>query len=600
MSIKRKFATAVATASLLAGLFGSALVSTASAARIGGSGDASASKSIIHDDTFGSDLAMTFNTDADELGKDAGPKDFFWSLDGNAATALDNNAYVVYDIRDKANDGVDRVGELKATASSSLIKLSWLLENDGEDEGTDGTCADAQADIASNTITSTDLVEGAEGDATVAADAPADGSLYKLCIYSNDKAGKATVTVTADGVSLPSFTVTTFGTLASLTLSVRNGHNYVAEDNDGVSRYFSIVGKDSAGQTLNAGGGGAYYDDGDGVNYGTLDDFALAEGEDVGLMADDEVADFLGALTDNRGLGCSVALCGAAADAAGADRFEAGYTNTGYALASDLCGANDAGKAYSFSVEGTTNDGDNDTVTSNTVSITCTGNEAKVSAVTVEATTGAKKYNESGTQDDVLSIWATVLDQAGRPMGVGVTVDFDISFDGEADLNETIYVGDIDITGSVDDNSASLGNKVEIGYLEPDVDMKAEYPYTVTLAESDLGADDSVELVYEGKYTVDASAVEKTYTISSVRNAAKTRATITVNFGAACSRKLVDFDVQLANGDVKYLTRRANISGVATLIMERRNTKIYVQAFCGGSALTGYDLESDLRGVRFR
>ena len=75
---------------------------------------------------------------------------------------------------------------------------------------------------------------------------------------------------------------------------------------------------------------------------------------------------------------------------------------------------------------------------------------------------------------------------------------------------------------------------------------------------------------------------------------------MTVNFGASCSRQRVDFDVELANGDVKYLTRRADINGVAKLTMERRNTKIYVTAFCGGDPITGYDLESSLRGVRFR
>jgi hypothetical protein len=80
-----------------------------------------------------------------------------------------------------------------------------------------------------------------------------------------------------------------------------------------------------------------------------------------------------------------------------------------------------------------------------------------------------------------------------------------------------------------------------------------------------------------------------------VRNAAKTRVTLTVKFGAECSNQMVDWDVELANGDVKFLERRANIDGVSTLTMERRNTKIYFIAFCNDGAQY-----SDLRGIRFR
>ena len=586
MSIKRKFATAVATASLLAGLFGSALVSTASAARIGGSGDASASKSIIAD--WGSNLDITVASDPDELGKEQGPKDFFWSLDGDASTDLHDNSYVEYQINDKGNDDVNRVGELTAKSSSSLIKVAWLLDNDGSAPG--AYECDAANDLAGNTITSTDTVEGAEA---------VSGDEYVLCIYSNGKAGKATVTVTADGVSLPSFTVTTFGTLASLTLAVRNGHNYVAEDNDAVASYFTIVGKDSAGQVLNGAGSGAYYNN-NLSDRGSLDAFSIALAEDNPMMADDEDGDFLGSLTDFDALICGVDdTCGTDEDDLNLSFFEAGFSLNRYALASDLCGAGDAGKSYSFAVEGTEYAIGGDTITSNTVSITCTGNEAKVTDLSVEATGGARKYNETGIyQNDELSILATIVDQANRPMGVGVTVNFDVSIDGDSSLDETA-IGDIDFVGATY-NGAPLGNKVRVGYLEPDVSLKAVYPYSVTLANSDLGADDEVVYSEDFTYTVDASAVEKTYTISVVKNAAKTRATMTVNFGASCSRQMVDFDVELANGDVKYLTRRADINGVAKLTMERRNTKIYVTAFCGGDPITGYDLESSLRGVRFR
>jgi hypothetical protein len=558
MSIKRKFATAVATASLLAGLFGSALVSTASAAgRIGPSGTVSIGKSDI---SAGGDIAETVDS------ADTKAKDFYWNLDANVE-ALEVSNSIDYEFNSSTNADITRVQELSATSSSSLIKVAWAA--DGADGVFDDTCA--AIDNGSGNISagfSTDVVEGAEA---------ADG-VYHLCIESNGNAGKATITVKADGVTLPAVTVTTLGDLATLTLSVTNGHNYVAQDNDSVDKYFTVVGKDSAGQTLNAGGNGAYYDDG--VDVG-LDAFGIMDSAENPSFANDETP--------------SVVVTGA--ELSGAN-FALGSAYNRYDLDTSVCLEDDAGKAYAIAVEGVNSEGD--TITSNTVSITCTGDEAKVTDLSVEATGGAKKYNETGIyQNDELSILATIVDQANRPMGVGVTVNFDVSIDADSDLGAFAITTDIDFVGEKY-NGAPLGNKVRVGYLEPDVALKAVYPYAVTLGESDLGADESVTYSEDFTYTVDASVVEKTYTISSVRNAAKTRSTMTVNFGAECSRKLVDFDVQLANGDVKYLTRRANAAGVATLIMERRNTKIYVQAFCGGSALTGYDLESELRGVRFR
>jgi hypothetical protein len=558
MSIKRKFATAVATASLLAGLFGSALVSTASAAgRIGPSGTVSIGKSDIY---AGGDIAETVDS------ADTKAKDFYWNLDASVeALEVDNS--INFELNTSANADITRVQELSATSSSSLIKVAWAA--DGADGIFDDSCA--AIDNGSGNISagfSTDVVEGAEDTS----------GIYNLCIESNGNPGKATITVKADGVTLPAVTVTTLGDLATLTLSVTNGHNYIAQENDGVDKYFTVVGKDSAGQILNAGGNGAYYDDG--LNSG-LDAFTIVDSSENPAFANDETPSIL--VTGGELSGASFAL---------------GSAYNRYDLDTDVCLEDDAGKTYAVAVEGVNSA--TDVVTSNTVSITCTGNEAKVTDLSVEATGGAKKYNETGIyQNDELSILATVVDQANRPMGVGVDVDFDVSIVGDSDLNETVVAAPISFVGAKY-NGAALGNKIRIGFLEPDVALKAVYPYTVTLAEADLGADESVTYSEDFTYTVDASVVEKTYTISSVRNAAKTRSTMTVNFGAACSRKLVDFDVQLANGDVKYLTRRANAAGVATLIMERRNTKIYVQAFCGGSALTGYDLESELRGVRFR
>jgi hypothetical protein len=122
----------------------------------------------------------------------------------------------------------------------------------------------------------------------------------------------------------------------------------------------------------------------------------------------------------------------------------------------------------------------------------------------------------------------------------------------------------------------------------------AKFPYTISVESSDLQSATAVAKSLATFYTA-TNADAEVYTLTRVRNAAKTRATITVNFGAECSNQMVDFDVELANGDVKFLERRANIDGRAVLTIERRNTKIYVKAFCNDGAQ-----ESDLRGIRFR
>jgi hypothetical protein len=83
-------------------------------------------------------------------------------------------------------------------------------------------------------------------------------------------------------------------------------------------------------------------------------------------------------------------------------------------------------------------------------------------------------------------------------------------------------------------------------------------------------------------------------TISKSRNAAKTVATITLDAGEDAAFESVYFQVEKANGNVVEFRRRANGDGVATLVLARRNTVIYVYAFSETSD------ESDTIKVRFR
>jgi hypothetical protein len=65
-----------------------------------------------------------------------------------------------------------------------------------------------------------------------------------------------------------------------------------------------------------------------------------------------------------------------------------------------------------------------------------------------------------------------------------------------------------------------------------------------------------------------------------VKNAAKTRATITVDCGLADSIEYIDWDVELANGDLVPYTRKADIDGVVKLTLNKRRTTVRVQAYC--------------------
>jgi len=567
MSIKNKFATAVATASLLAGLFGSAFVPSALAARE------------VPLDTPSVAKTETYTSDDDYImpvlgsnGVVTGADRAFWA--GTVELDFDNNydSDYTYEMETSAYDdlgieyylytktGADvTTADLKATSSSSVIKVKWAYA----DNGTSDNCEDIDGD---DVFTTTDTVTDVDG---------IGGDLYELCIHGNGKPGTATISVVANGVTLAPVTITVIGDIASLTVTPDG--SYVAEDNDSVDNFFTVTAKDINGVVINGPmtgvGGGVYLDDGDPFGY-----LEGAESNPVNQQGD--AIDFIDSSINGNG----------ATTATGVDNYAYNQVD----LNSDTCvsetaaGENDgdAGKSYSLAVS--IDNEDNDAIVSNSFSITCTGPEAdaKLSKFEVEATSGDLQYSDD--VDDVISVYGYFVDQAGRPLGAGADIDLDddfgLDFSGNSDLNDNLY-SDVTTDGT---------NKVEIGTLAPDMDYVAKFPYTISVESSDLQSATAVAKSLATFYTAtNADAVE--YILTRVRNAAKTRATITVNFGAECSNQMVDFDVELANGDVKFLERRANIDGRAVLTIERRNTKIYVKAFCNDGAQ-----ESNLRGIRFR
>lgn len=578
MSIKNKFATAVATASLLAGLFGSAFVPSALAARLIPLDTPSVAKTLTY--TSSENYVMpVIGSNGIENGLDRGfyvatveydheldfaggysDTDFIYT---DATDGLpDDNVYIEYSLNTK-NDVDVEVADLKATSSSSLIRVAWAFDGD---DGAADDCEDIDDGGADKTVFGT--------SDTVTDVADVDGK-YNLCFYSNGRAGVATVAVVANGVTLAPITITILGDIASITV-VADG-SFVAEDNAYVTKFFAVTAKDSAGNVINGPatgvGGGIFLEDHAMEFYS--ENPANQQGDDIDFIADDY--DSNGALT-----------------ATGVDN----YSFNQYGLNSDTCvsetasGENDgdAGRSYNLQVE-VEND-DNDIVTSAALTMTCTGPEddAKLSRFEVEATSGDLEYSDG--VDDVISVFGYFTDQAGRPLGAGAGIDLDDDFVLDISANAT-FETDLNVTLLM--NVTTNGtNKLKIATLAPNMEYVARFPYTISVDSSDLQSATAVAKSLATFYTA-TNADAAVYTLTSVRNAAKTRSTITVNFGAECSNQMVDFDVELANGDVKFLERRANIEGVAVLTMERRNTKIYVKAFCNEG-----DQESNLRGIRFR
>ena len=572
MSIKNKFATAVATASLLAGLFGSAFVPSALAAREVPLDTPSVAKtetwtadnewiqptSGSNDTVTGADRAF-WATTVDGL-------DFSNNYESDDMSALEQNDNdgqgIDYYLNTKTDADVT-TADLKATSSSSIIKLAWAYDNDG----TSDNCEDVDG-----TFATTDTVTEVDGTGL--------GNLYQLCVQGNGKPGVATIAVVANGVTLAPVTITVLGDIASLTVVA--GGTYVAEDNNEVDGFFTVTAKDSAGNIINGPNTGV----GAGVEIDFDEEFSYvggAEGNPVNQQGDS--IDFIDTDFEDNG----------AVNALGHDNYSYNEVDlSDFACLSETAsGENDAdaGKTYSLAVE-IEND-DNDTITSNSFSITCTGpgSDAKLSKFEVEATSGDLAYSDD--VDDVISIYGYFVDQAGRPLGAGACLDLDTDFGLDYSASSSFSSElDIDVYGDCVDTDGTT--KIEIGNLTPDMAYVAKYPYTIKVSNSDLQSATAVAKSLATFYTAtNADAIA--YALTVVRSNAKTRATITANFGAECSNQMVDFDVELANGDVKFLTRRANINGVAVLNFERRNTKVYVTAFCNDGAQY-----TALRGIRFR
>ena len=538
MSIKNKFATAVATASLLAGLFGSAFVPSAMGAVI-----LPADSVIPKYTTLTEEAGMHQAGTAKSFGFQTND-----AANNNGATvvAIGINLFsagtagagtVQYDLTSAINDEVI----LKAVSSNSNIELGWAYETAGTEEDCDDT------DVDDNFAASASVVDVAAADGA-AAYGP---DVYYLCFAAKavTTAATSTITVTVDGVVATTFSVTAVGPVASLTASITDGYKYVAEDNDAIDEWFTIIAKDAAGVQIN---GSSTSVSNETV---TLSDWA------------DQVENVQEA---------QIVALGAGIDTIGTGTAEIGYELEANACLSDT-GEDDGDASSSYALKFEDASGD---IVSNAVTITCTLNSdgARVTAVTPEVLTatgspsvdGGLDYEETGTGDDVLTLEGTVVDENGISLGDGAAcVDFDWDFSGDADLVWSDYGCE-----------TAVGGAVVFGELDPDTTRFGRFTYIVTALDSDLAitaaGDDAVEKAFTKTFT--ALNTSSSATISKVRNAAKTVAVFTADMGEDAAFDVVVFTVELKNGTVVEYNRRANADGVAKLTLSKRNTTVYVYA----------------------
>jgi len=597
MSIKKKFATAVATASLLAGLFGSAFVPSALAAgQSGSAGVPKANRTVVND--RGSLSAVGTSTS----------KFWFYSEDNSAETGEDPaaDASIGFTIRNADNNGITKLESLKAVSSNSAIVVAWgyaeesVLGTPGSDDsgyaqpmdydswgGFDSpeyTCADIDADGEDYYSTTSTVTYVADNEDWGAGE-------YNLCIAAADDAtgGTSTITVTANGVVVKTITVTAVGHLATLDLSIQDGYQYVAEDNTALTDWLKIVAKDNAGNVIN-GATGAVAAGNDLDNSGEFD-YNITEPatSNPNNQQDDEIDFFV---TDSSSAGSDGALN---------DFNLAAYTCKSESFAAE--GDGDAGFSYALKLKGVNEAGT--TITSNAITITCTGNSdyAKITALVPEATTGAPEYDDGTSGDGDVNIVATVTDSAGRPLGDGAA-----AFAEYADFSATTATASA-LDWNDSDGIAAVGGEVDMGVLDISGDTLAErtYSYTVNLqvinfgevtdgdcdatataaADGDDVLDDTTGCTsksYSLKYTVtDAEAFTPSITV--FRNKARTTARIVMDFGEDEANLEQTIVVEFSNGSVTEYYRTANNNGVVSfrLSLRRQTVEVYGD---GGSGLT--------------
>jgi hypothetical protein len=581
----KKFATAVATASLLAGLFGSAFAPSVLARGASQAPRLSNSDLEVWNDVEYQDGGIKVLTGANMGDDGIGATEMVISSFSDHSDDHSDNHYndannsIGFFLYDAFGDPVE-VADLSAV-STGFVEVAWAYTKFGSDSAVQATCHAGEIQDAyslkdeltgDNAIDSTEYDLGDYGDGG-----------YALCIRAANpnKPGTGTITVTVNGVKFPAITVHVVGEIDTLTFEAR-GNTTVAAGNAELYQFANLIAKDRAGFELN-GMNGFWQDiydanytyngkDGNYIHEADFTEAGEADSEEV-LNASGNVIDFTDGHTSSR----------KAVD-----------------LLENTCTTADAGKTYNLAVEIETASGD--LVTSNAIPVTCAGasSKTKITGLSVEYATGDADWVNSAagiadakTGDGVIGVYATVVDANGKPAGLDDTIGWSTIVNSYTEsVNSTL-----DLTA--ENGAMGVGGKMLVAYLVPDVDLVAKYGYSITIVDADKGTANGTTsgqaLKKEFTYTV--GSVDLTYSLSRVRNAAKTQATWTADYGLSCSNRLIDFYWENADGSKAFtVSRKANIDGVAKFVMNRRNTVIFVMAM----GCDGFLADSDFVKARFK
>lgn len=550
MSMKNKFVTAVTTASMLATIFASSAFAARPTPTPAPTGFPIAKYTAIP--VEGAALTQAGTTAA-----------FGFYSDAADIAVAEDTATLTYTffVAGANNVGTTKLttADLKAVSSNSNILVAWAYDDDGDAD----VCEDL--DTTSNFVT-TDIIEGVDDGAA---------GEYTLCVAAKTATTAATGTitvyaskVTADAsswVTMKSVTVTAIGALHSLALSLTTGYRYVAGNNLDANEMLTLVGKDSNGTVLNGATGS--------ITAG-VELAGIVESTNNADNADGDAIAFFD-VTSN------TAVTGTGATAGSERLFDIEAATCTVGNGDEILG--DVGASYSLAVEDATG-----LIESNAVSITCTGDgsEAVLSSVAAEVTSfKGKTYLE----DDVAAsfdLTATIVDENGRPMGNGAAaMDFGaVTWTCATALdcdNEDVAIA----AGGV------VGGKAVIADLTPTNTLYRTYKYSIKVADSNLGASADVAKTYSLTY-----AVSNPTTITVKMNAARTVATVTVNFGVDAEGESAYLDVETETGSIKTYRKIANASGVATWTIALRRQTVYMTA---DSSVTGVAV-SNLAVVTFR
>ena len=412
------------------------------------------------------------------------------AYNGGSASAAGNYG-VTYTVKDVYNTAVNISAKLfTATVSPSTC----------------GTVGVGTADLAAAVTASAISSNSAVG--------LADGSLFVNIKHPGaDKPCLAAVTVTENltGTVLHTFSIGFLGETASLVLT---GPSYLASDTAGadtdLEEQITVVAKDAAGITLP----------------GTFANPTFTVTDDLG-------ADIVESFVDD-------AVVGGTAD------------NNIFDLDNVVCASGKEGKTRTIYAEGETLVATGK-AKSNTLTITCTGKVAYVSAIAF----GKASYYPS----EIATVTFTMKDSAGRVAGVG------------ASMATSAYVFA---------NSPATGGSpttTEPTILIQSTNGTFEWAYTMGSAAGVAGFlfdivdnDGATTGNQQGQFAVRtvvnsvfASSGDATLTAGAKKKVA------TATFGAAVNKKIA-FVLENASGVTKTYYRKANASGVATYTLALKGT----------------------------